>query len=112
MDAHRVTTRAASRQRGFVAAMEFLVGADQAEVPGSDVGSMRARIDALDDAIIDLISTRAHLSRQIQAARISAGEPRIVLSREHAIRSRYLDALGTPGAGVADAVLRVCRGTS
>ena len=89
--------------------MDFLLQAEELEAAGS-VEAMRARIDAVDDAIIHLIIARARLSVRIQAARISEGEPRIVLSRERAIRSRYRAALGSPGDGVADAVLRVCRG--
>ena len=90
-------------------AMDFLLQAEELEA-ASSVEVMRARIDAVDDAIIHLITARARLSMHIQAARISEGEPRIVLSRERAIRSRYRAGLGISGDGVADAVLRVCRG--
>ncbi|HEX8304971.1 MAG TPA: chorismate mutase [Jatrophihabitans sp.] len=89
--------------------MEFLLQSEELEAADS-IDVMRARIDAVDDAIIQLIIARTRLSVHIQAARISGGEPRIVLSRERAIRGRYRAALGAPGDGVADAVLRVCRG--
>ncbi|MDQ1741200.1 MAG: chorismate mutase [Pseudonocardiales bacterium] len=93
--------------------MEFLLQAEELKVTGPDsVELMRAQIDAVDDAIIELILVRTQLSLHLQTARISAGGPRVVLSRERAIRSRYLAALGTPGTGVADAVLRVCRGSA
>jgi len=96
-----------------VGALELVLQADQPEAAGPDpVDVLRTQIDSLDDAIIDLIITRVQLSLEIQTARISAGGPRIVLSRERAIRSRYLAALGTAGAAVADAMLRVCRGSN
>jgi chorismate mutase len=100
--------------------MEFLLQAGQQngeqagrlQPSGPDpVEVLRSRIDALDDAIIEAIIARTQVSRQLQAARVSSGGPRVVLSRERVIRSRYLDALGPAGAAVADAVLGVCRGT-
>jgi chorismate mutase len=78
--------------------------------PGS-VDTMRTQIDALDAAIGQLISERARLSRRIQLARLNAGGPRVALSRERAIHERYRAALGGAGGMVAEAVLRVCRGT-
>jgi chorismate mutase len=91
--------------------MDSLLNAEQPEVAASDtVESLRVEIDALDDAIIELVLARMRLSVRIQTARISAGGPRIVLSRERTIRNRYLTALGTAGAAVADAMLRACRG--
>lgn len=71
---------------------------------------LRARIDAIDDAVAELVIERMRLSLQIQTARVNAGGPRIVISRERAIRQHYLDVLGAGGTAIADAMLRVCRG--
>jgi chorismate mutase len=75
------------------------------------IESLRIQIDGLDDAIAHLVMARMRLSLQIQTARVNAGGPRIVLSRERAIRQRYLEALGSAGFAVADTMLRLCRGS-
>ncbi len=74
------------------------------------IGTMRGQIDALDTAITRLVAERAQLSRRIQTARMGAGGTRVELGRERAILDRYRRTLGTEGAALADAVLRVCRG--
>ena len=74
------------------------------------IGTMRGQIDALDTAIARLVAERAQLSRRIQTARMSAGGTRVELGRERAILDHYRSTLGTEGAALADAVLRVCRG--
>ncbi|MEO6501175.1 MAG: chorismate mutase [Jatrophihabitantaceae bacterium] len=74
------------------------------------VGVMRGQIDALDTAIARLVAERARLSRRIQSARLNAGGPRVELGRERAILGRYRTSLGSEGAVLAEAVLRVCRG--
>ena len=74
------------------------------------IGTMRGQIDALDTAITRLVAERAQLSRRIQSARMGAGGTRVELGRERAILDRYRSTLGTEGAVLADAVLRVCRG--
>jgi len=74
------------------------------------IGAMRTQIDALDTAIARLVTERAHLSRRIQTARLNAGGTRVELGRERAILSHYRSKLGSEGAALADAVLRVCRG--
>jgi chorismate mutase len=78
--------------------------------PGG-VDTLRTQIDALDVAIGQLITERARLSRRIQLARLNAGGPRVELGRERAIHERYRAALGGAGGMVAEAVLRVCRGS-
>ena len=75
------------------------------------VGTLRRQIDALDAAIARLIAERAQLSRRVQAVRAEAGGTRVVLSRERAIHQRYRAVLGSAGSAVAEAVLRVCRGS-
>jgi chorismate mutase len=75
------------------------------------IGTMRGQIDALDTAIARLVAERAQLSRHIQATRIGAGGTRVELGRERAILSRYRNRLGSEGSALAEAVLRVCRGS-
>ena len=74
------------------------------------IGTMRGQIDALDTAIARLVAERAQLSRRIQTARMNAGGTRVELGRERAILSHYRSKLGSEGAALGDAVLRVCRG--
>jgi len=75
------------------------------------IDTLRTQIDALDTAIARLLAERMQLSRRVQTARVNAGGPRVALSRERAIHERYRTALGTAGTLVADAILRVCRGS-
>ncbi|MGI8666676.1 MAG: chorismate mutase [Jatrophihabitans sp.] len=75
------------------------------------VDTLRGQIDALDTAIARLVAERAQLSRRIQAARMNAGGTRVELGRERAIVEHYRTNLGSAGTAMADAVLRVCRGT-
>jgi chorismate mutase len=77
----------------------------------SGIGVMRGQIDALDTAIARLVAERALLSRRIQTARMNAGGTRVELGRERAILGHYRSSLGRDGAALADAVLRVCRGS-
>jgi chorismate mutase len=84
-----------------------------AQVPLDDpttVQTLRGQIDALDAAIVRLVAERAQLSRRIQTARMNAGGTRVELGRERSIVEHYRKALGGVGPGLADAVLRVCRG--
>ena len=77
----------------------------------ADVDVLRAQIDAMDDAIANLVAERARLSARVQTARMSAGGTRVQLGRERVILDRYRNTLGEHGAALADAVLQVCRGT-
>jgi chorismate mutase len=82
-----------------------------AEAEGVDaIPTLRAQIDALDAAIINLVAERAKLSTRIQTARINGGGARVQLGRERVIMDAYRAALGGNGANLADAVLQVCRG--
>jgi len=74
------------------------------------IDTMRGQIDALDTAISRLVIERAQLSRRIQAARMNAGGTRVELGRERSIIDHYRSTLGTEGAALGEAVLRVCRG--
>ncbi len=80
------------------------------EPAAAAVDPLRRQIDALDTAITQLIAERAQLSHRVQAARLTAGGTRVVLSRERSVHERYRTALGGAGSAVAEAVLRVCRG--
>jgi chorismate mutase len=84
--------------------------AERAPDPGV-IATLRGQIDALDTAIARLVAERAQLSRHIQAARMGAGGTRVELGRERAILSRYRSRLGSEGGVLAEAVLRVCRGS-
>ena len=85
-----------------------------AEQPTADpVLAGRRRIDALDalDAeILRLIAERADVSAQVQRARLAAGGPRIVSSRENEVVGRWRTALGRPGGVIALALLELGRG--
>ena len=84
---------------------------DATDADPSGIGVMRGQIDALDTAIARLVAERALLSRRIQTARMNAGGTRVELGRERAILGHYRSSLGRDGAALADAVLRVCRGS-
>jgi chorismate mutase len=70
----------------------------------------RARIDALDAQIIELVRQRVETSDELQRIRMATGEPRIAHTRELQIVDRYSAALGKPGAQLALTVLELCRG--
>lgn len=71
---------------------------------------LRGQIDALDEAICRLVAERSRLSLRVQAARMNSGGTRVELGRERVILATYRGALGPDGAGLADSVLKVCRG--
>jgi chorismate mutase len=71
---------------------------------------LRTQIDAMDAAIIRLVSERTLLSKRVQAARITAGGTRVELGRERMILDSYRSGLGTDGPQLAEAILRVGRG--
>lgn len=79
--------------------------------PAADgVQGGRARIDAIDAELIELIARRVAVSAEIQASRISGGGRRLDLSRETEVIGRYTRALGRPGTSVAMALLELGRG--
>lgn len=61
-------------------------------------------LDALDEAIINLIRERVALAKHVQTARARLGQPRVDLAREAEVRDRYLDALGWHGADISGAL--------
>jgi chorismate mutase len=74
------------------------------------IPTLREQIDAIDAAIVRLVTERKRLSQRIQTARINSGGTRVELGRERLILDSYRQALGADGPLIADAILRVCRG--
>lgn len=74
------------------------------------IGTLRRRIDEIDQEIIELWQERAAASREVGATRIASGGTRLVLSREREIMERYRRGLGPDGTQVALLVLRAGRG--
>ncbi len=84
---------------------------DDTGAPANDIDGLRQQIDDLDARIAALITDRAAVSKRIQAARISSGGTRFELSRERVVLDHYRAELGTDGPGLAEAILRICRGS-
>ncbi|NUP33891.1 MAG: chorismate mutase [Streptomycetaceae bacterium] len=80
--------------------------------PGAagEIVDLRARIDAIDAALIDLWKERAAISRQVGATRVASGGTRLVLAREREILDRFRDELGADGTQLALLILRAGRG--
>jgi chorismate mutase len=74
------------------------------------VAQGRARLDDIDEALVDLIRERVAVSRQIQAARVSSGGPRVATEREREVARRWHAALGDPGLDIALRLLELSRG--
>lgn len=75
------------------------------------IGVLRDRINAVDDAIIELVTERIALSGEVGRLRMSTGGTRLVLSREQEIISRFTAKLGPEGTPLAMLLLRASRGT-
>ncbi|WP_218162864.1 chorismate mutase [Pseudonocardia ammonioxydans] len=75
----------------------------------SEIDELRTEIDRLDAEILDAILRRTEVSKRIGAARMAAGGPRIVYSREMAVLDRFA-ALGPEGRELAMMLLRLGRG--
>jgi chorismate mutase len=73
------------------------------------IGRFRSEIDHLDAEILRLIKRRTEISRQVGAARMAAGGPRIVYNREMDVLARYRE-LGQEGRELAMILLRLGRG--
>ncbi|WP_185000248.1 chorismate mutase [Crossiella cryophila] len=74
-----------------------------------DISSLREEIDHLDAEILRLIQRRTEVSQTIGAARMAAGGPKIVYSREMAVLARFRE-LGPEGKELAMILLRLGRG--
>jgi len=94
--------------------MTMATAADESTLDENDnadaIPALRNQIDALDEAITRLVAERARLSKRVQAARMNVGGTRVELGRERVVLERYRSVLGSDGAQLGDAVLRVCRG--
>ncbi|WP_307862743.1 chorismate mutase [Pseudonocardia parietis] len=75
----------------------------------TEIDELRQEIDRLDAEILDAILRRTEVSKRIGAARMAAGGPRIVYSREMAVLDRFA-ALGSEGRELAMMLLRLGRG--
>ncbi len=74
-----------------------------------DIDDLRREIDQLDAEILRLVKRRTEVSRRIGKARMAAGGPRIVYSREMAVLARFRE-LGSEGRDLALLLLRLGRG--
>jgi chorismate mutase len=74
-----------------------------------DIDALRVEIDQLDAEILRLVKRRTEVSRRIGKARMAAGGPRIVYSREMAVLARFRE-LGSEGRDLALLLLRLGRG--
>lgn len=77
-----------------------------------DIARLREQIDALDRFLIGTLKQRLETSREIQRIRTGSGGSHVDSGREVSIRVRYAEELGEGGAGVAEALLEMCRGRS
>jgi chorismate mutase len=75
----------------------------------AEIAGLRVEIDQLDAEILRLVKRRTEVSRRIGRARMAAGGPRIVYSREMAVLARFRD-LGTEGRELGMLLLRLGRG--
>jgi chorismate mutase len=80
--------------------------------PGASdrIGSMRDRIDEIDNSLIELWRERAAISGEVGRVRIASGGTRLVLAREREIVDRFREALGADGVQLALLILRAGRG--
>ncbi len=87
--------------------------ADQPADPPIDppevIQELRLEIDRLDAEILALVQRRSEVSQRIGRARMAAGGPRIVYSREMAVLARFRD-LGPDGKALGMLLLRLGRG--
>ncbi|GAA1877247.1 hypothetical protein GCM10009836_68320 [Pseudonocardia ailaonensis] len=74
-----------------------------------EIAELRLEIDRLDADILRLVKRRTAVSRRIGVARMAAGGPRIVYSREIAVLSRFRE-LGAEGRELGMVLLRLGRG--
>jgi chorismate mutase len=75
----------------------------------TDIDALRVEIDHLDSEILRLVKRRTEVSKRIGKARMAAGGPRIVYSREMAVLARFRE-LGGEGRDLALLLLRLGRG--
>lgn len=83
-----------------------------AAAAASTIRVNRARIDVIDEKIVELLEERVTLSIQIQVTRMTAGGTRLAHARENQIIRRYRGALGKLGADFAHLILKLSRGNA
>lgn len=83
-----------------------------AAAAASTIRVNRARIDVIDEKIVELLEERVSLSIQIQVTRMAAGGTRLSHARENQIIRRYREALGKIGADFAHLILKLSRGSA
>jgi len=76
----------------------------------ASVDDGRIMLDDIDSRLMQLLSERRVVSKQVQQLRVQDGGSRVEHSRENAIIRRWADTLGDGGAELALAVLAHCRG--
>jgi chorismate mutase len=76
----------------------------------SSVDDGRVMLDDIDSRLMQLLSERRAVSKQVQQLRVADGGSRVEHSRENAIIRRWAETLGDGGAELALAVLAHCRG--
>jgi chorismate mutase len=80
------------------------------DIPAEDeIQELRLEIDRLDAEILQLIKQRSAVSQRIGRARMAAGGPRIVYSREVKVLGRFRE-LGAEGRELGMLLLRLGRG--
>jgi chorismate mutase len=85
-------------------------GAPAGDIPAEDeIAALRVEIDQLDADILRLVQRRSEVSQRIGRARMAAGGPRIVYSREMAVLARFRE-LGDEGRELGMLLLRLGRG--
>lgn len=78
--------------------------------PGGDpVADYRDRIDALDEAIINLSVERINASKAVQRVKRARGLTLVDVAREKEIMRRYEDALGLEGREIATLLLKLAK---
>ena len=76
----------------------------------ASVDDGRVLLDDIDSRLMQLLSERRAVSKQVQQLRVEAGGSRVEHSRENQVIRRWADSLGDGGAELALAVLAHCRG--
>ncbi|MFB8247246.1 chorismate mutase [Streptomyces sp. NPDC055952] len=100
-----------TRERSTTMHTESTAGtASPAQAGSGDIARLREQIDALDRFLIGTLKERLETSQEIQRIRTRSGGSPVDSGREVSIRGRYADELGEGGAGVAEALLQMCRG--
>ncbi|MCK0439666.1 chorismate mutase [Gordonia alkaliphila] len=84
------------------------LGSDVADLP-DDIDELRGEIDRMDAVILAAVQRRSAVSKKIGVARMAAGGPRLVHSREVKVLERF-SSLGAEGHTLAMLLLRLGRG--